>query len=231
MQIAAIIPARDEAGSIGAVVRGVRDVLDAHVVVVDNRSQDRTVAEATAAGAVVVAEPRPGYGYACRRGVTEVIPGADVIVFLDGDGTMSAADIPTLLSPIQAGDADLVVGRRPTSGLMPWHQRLGNAVIALLLRWLYGIHVAELGPFRAIRATSLTALHLPGSRYAWPAEMLARAALHGDRITEVEVGYHQRTAGRSKVGGTPRGSLEAGWDICSCLVLVRLGALGAKAGR
>ena len=223
--IAAVIPALDEEASIGGVVESVlREVRGATVFVVDNQSCDDTAARATDAGAVVIAQPRRGYGWACRAGCDAAArSGASVIVFLDGDGSMPAESIPALLAPIVAGKADVVCGARTgPRAPMPWHQRTGNRVIGLQLRLLYGVRLHELGPFRAVRASTLSALRLPGSRYAWPAQLLARAARHGARVVEVDVGYRERTGGRSKVGGTIKGSLLAAWDISRTLVTERL---------
>ena len=126
---------------------------------------------------------------------------------------MPAEDVPRLLDPIASGVADIVLGaRRVSARVMPWHQRLGNRVIATLLR-RHGLRVSELGPFRAVRALTLDAIALPGSRFAWHAEMLVRAAAAGARIAEVPVDYAPRAAGRSKVGGSLRGTLLASWDI------------------
>jgi hypothetical protein len=105
---------------------------------------------------------------------------------------------------------------------MPWHQRAGNRVIGTLLRLLHDVRLRELGPFRAVRMSTLAALDLPGSRYAWPAQLLARAARRGACIVEVEVGYRERTGGRSKVGGSLRGSMQAAWDISATLVAERI---------
>lgn len=224
--VAVVIPALDEVASIGGVVASVRTVLHASVaatvVVVDNGSRDATAVAAKDAGAVVVAQPRRGYGWACRAGC-DAASASDIVVFLDGDGSMPAESIPALLAPIIAGSADVVCGAR--IGLrapMPWHQRAGNRVIGALLRSLHGVRVRELGPFRAVRTTTLAALGLPGSRYEWPAQLLARAARRGARIVEVEVGYRERAAGRSKVGGSLRGSFQAAWDISSTLVAERV---------
>ena len=214
-----IIPARDEAGAVGSVVSRVSAELGAAILVVDNGSHDRTAAVAAAAGAVVVSEPRPGYGWACHAGARWACRlGCDVLVFLDADGSMAPEDIPLLLGPIATGHADLVIGaRRVSRDAMPLHQRLGNRAISVLLR-RHGVHISELGPFRAVRASTWTALEMSGSRFAWPAEMLARAAEAGARIAEVEVGYAARTAGRSKVGGSLSGTLRATWEIATVLV-------------
>jgi glycosyltransferase involved in cell wall biosynthesis len=221
-RVAVVIPALDEAATIAAVVTGIRSEIDATVIVVDNGSRDATAAQARAAGATVVSQPRRGYGWACRAGC-DAASGADVFVFLDGDGSMPASSIPALVAPVADGSADVVCGaRRLRDGAMPWHQRAGNRVIATLLRGLHGVRLRELGPFRAVRASTLEALQLPGSRYAWPAQLLARAARHGSRIVEVDVGYGERAGGRSKVGGTLKGSIQAAWDISRILVAERV---------
>jgi len=218
-----VIPARDEEGAIAAVVAGVR-ALGAGVVVVDNGSRDATAREAAAAGARVVHEPRRGYGHACRAGV-DAAPHADVMVFLDGDGSMPVEEIPRLLAPIREGRADVVCGSRVArgeAGSTPWHQAMGNRVALALLRWLYGVQLTDLGPYRAVRGSTLRTLDMPGSRFAWPAALLARGARRGARIVEVDVGYRRRAAGRSKVSGSVRGSLEAGAGIVATLLWQRV---------
>jgi len=221
MRVAAVIPALNEAGAIADVVSRVPRDLVARIIVVDNGSTDATAEHASAAGATVVRETRRGYGWACRAGSAEAAD-CDAVVYLDGDGSMAPEDIASLIQPIVDDVADVVCGRRPAfASLMPWHQRAGNRVIALLLR-MHGLRLAELGPFRAIRVTTLTALDLPGSRFSWPAQMLARAARHGARVTEVPVGYAQRAAGTSKVSGSVRGSLHAAWDISRVIVAERV---------
>ncbi len=224
MNTAVVIPARDEAGSLPRLLGEIaQEMAEAHVIVVDNGSHDATADVARAGGATVIAEARAGYGYACHAGVERALrDGADVVVFMDADGSMPVADIACLVAPIQADTADLVCGaRRVDRSLMPWHQRFGNRVIAAMLRILWGVRLRELGPFRAVRATSLAGLDLPGSRFAWPAQMLARASRADLRIAEIPVGYAARTAGHSKVGGSVKGSLRASWDISRTLVTER----------
>jgi glycosyltransferase involved in cell wall biosynthesis len=222
VRVAIIIPARDEAESIAGVIARVPPSLDARVIVVDNGSRDRTAEIAQTAGAEVVAQPLAGYGHACLAGV-RAATGVDAAVFIDGDGSMAPEEVPHLLSPIAAGTADIVCGaRRVDPRLMPWHQRAGNRLIGLLLRRLHGVHLQELGPYRAVRMTTLSSLDLQGSRYAWAAEMLARAAAQGARIFEVPVSYSERTGGRSKVGGSVGGSARAGREIIGALVRERV---------
>jgi glycosyltransferase involved in cell wall biosynthesis len=215
--VAVIIPTLDEAGSIAGVIARVPRRPGWRVIVADNGSVDGTAALAAEAGATVVEAAARGYGHACLAGV-RAAPGADVLVFLDGDGSMAPEEIPELVAPILDDRADVVCGVRPVdASLMPLHQRLGNRVIGLLLR-RHGVRLPELCPFRAIRGSTLRQLDLPGSRFAWPAQMLARAAQRKARITPVAVSYRDRTAGRSKVGGSLRGSLAASWDIARTLV-------------
>ncbi|MDB5113357.1 MAG: Dolichol phosphate mannosyltransferase or dolichol phosphate beta glucosyltrandferase [Chloroflexi bacterium] len=219
-----IIPALDEAGAIAGVVRGVPAGLHADVLVVDNGSRDGTADAAAAAGARVVREPRRGYGRACHTGV-DASPDATVVVFIDGDGSMPPEEIGALVAPIVEGRADLVCGSRTArreAGSMPAHQALGNRLALLLLRRLYGVRLTDLGPYRAVRGELLRELGMRPSRFAWPAEMLARAARRRARIVEVEVGYRRRRAGASKVGGSLRGSLGAGLGIVGALLWRRV---------
>jgi glycosyltransferase involved in cell wall biosynthesis len=219
-----LIPALDEEGAIAQVVRRVPAELGADVLVVDNGSRDATARVAAAAGARVVHQPRRGYGHACHAGVT-ASPEAGVVVFIDGDGSMPPEEIAALIAPITVGRADLVCGSRTArreAGSMPVHQALGNRLALVLLRRLYGVRLTDLGPYRAVRGELLRSLGMRPSRFAWPAEMLARAARRRARIVEVEVGYRRRVAGTSKVGGSLRGSLGAGMGIVGALLWQRV---------
>ena len=210
--VALVIPALDEEAALGAVVRAVPPGLVDEVVVVDNGSTDRTAEVARAAGARVVVEPRRGYGAACWAGVQAVAPGTGVVAFLDGDGSQDPGEIGRLLTPLAAGRADFVLGaRRLAAGDHPWHAVLGTRAVALVLRWRFGVRLTDVGPFRAIRREALLALGLRDRGYGWPVEMVARAARAGLRIAEVPVTQRRRLGGRSKVAGTVRGSLRAGW--------------------
>ena len=227
----AIIPALDEEGSLPAVIAAARAaaVLPGggrlrHVVVVDNGSTDRTAEVARAAGAVVVGEPRRGYGAACLAGIAWLGALAEppsVVVFLDGDGADDAGDLAALCGPITDGAADLVVGSRTLGGadrgaLTP-QQRAGNAVAVLCIGLLYRHRYSDLGPLRAVRFSSLTALGMVDRGYGWTVEMQVKALRRGLRVVEVPVRYHLRTAGRSKVSGTLRGTLGAGWKILATI--------------
>jgi len=187
------------------------------VIVVDNGSTDGTGEIARKAGARVVREERRGYGYACRAGVLAARD-ADVIVLLDGDAADDPDDLPRLLEPLLDGEADLVVGSRSLGawepGSMTPQQVFGNRLAAWLIWKIYGVRVSDLGPFRAIRRSDLLALDMREMSYGWSVEMIVKSVRAGYRYREVPVKYHRRI-GVSKVGGTLRGSLKAGWCIIS----------------
>ena len=216
LKIVVIIPALNEEAAIPFVVRSVPQNQVSRVIVVDNGSTDGTAAAARAAGAEVVVQRRRGYGSACWAGVAAA-PDADVLVFLDGDGSFNGADTRQVVAPILDGRADLVLGSRELGGVapnaMPPHQRWGNRLVAALLRWLYDIHVTDVGPFRAIRRTTLEALDMRELTYGWPTEMVVKAARHQARIIEVPTKYATRMGGTSKVGGTVRGSILAAYHM------------------
>jgi glycosyltransferase involved in cell wall biosynthesis len=218
LKAAIIIPARNEEiplpGVIAEIPPGVADTL----IVVDNGSTDRTAEVAQQAGAVVIRESRAGYGYACAAGILAADKqGAEVMVFLDGDGSFDPAQVSDLVAPIKAGEADLVLGSRPAGGMepgaMPAHARFGNWLVARLMRLLYGLCVTDLGPYRAIRSGLLAQLDMQEMTYGWPTEMMVKAAQQGARVVEVPVRYRVRRGGRSKVSGTVRGTLLATYAI------------------
>ncbi len=220
MRVTAVIPALDEEGAIGDTVARLDRRLLHEVLVVDNGSRDRTGERAAAAGARVVVEPRRGYGRACLAGV-QAAGGADVLVFLDGDGSDVPEDLPRVLAPIRRGEADLVLGSRALgrreAGSLAAHQLWGNRLVLALLRLLYGVRLTDFGPFRAIRAEALARPGMAHPTYGWPIEMVVKAARRGLRIVEVPVDYRRRV-GTSKVAGTLRGSLLAGYHLVATVL-------------
>ena len=216
MLTAVIIPALNEAGAIGAVIS---DALDRNVnwiIVADNGSTDETAETARRAGALVVSEPRRGYGYACAAGTARAIElGVQVLVYIDGDYSSVPAEMARLLEPLNKNQADLVLGSRVlgsiSEGAMPPHQQLGNHLSSWLISALYGVKFTDLGPYRAIRASLLQELGMREMTFGWPTEMMVKAAKKGARIKEVPVSWKRRRAGQSKVGGNLRGSLLAAY--------------------
>jgi glycosyltransferase involved in cell wall biosynthesis len=215
-RVAVIIPALNEAGNIERLVQEVAAVAPVDIIVVDNGSTDETGPAARRAGANVIHEPRRGYGYACAAGVAAA-NGAEFLVFLDGDFSFLPQELPRLLIPLLADQADLVLGSRMRGeivpGAMPPHQHFGNWLVAHLMRRLYHLPLTDLSPYRAIRTAWLAQLAMREMTYGWPTEMMVKAARQGARLVEVPVSYHPRRAGRSKVSGTVRGTLLATWYI------------------
>jgi glycosyltransferase involved in cell wall biosynthesis len=226
MRIAVIIPALDEERSLPKVLADVPRALVDEVVVVDNGSRDRTAEVARENGATVVHEPREGYGQACLTGIAYLEGNPpDVVVFVDADYSDRPAEMTELVRPILEDRADFVVGsrvlgRRERGALAP-HARWGNWLATRLIRALYGSRFTDLGPFRAIRFPTLLALDMQDRDYGWTAEMQARAARAGVRALEVPVSCHRRI-GRSKISGTVRGTVLAGYKILSTIVRLRL---------
>jgi glycosyltransferase involved in cell wall biosynthesis len=216
MRVSLIIPVLNEAGSIGALLAEIPPEAADEVLVVDNGSTDDTAAIARGAGVRVVSEPRRGYGYACAAGAA--VASGEALVFMDGDGSFLPEQISLLVAAV-AGGADLALGTRMRGGMvagaMPPHQLYGNRLVARLVRRLYGIPLTDLGPFRAVRRTLLSQLHMREHTYGWPIEMIVKAARRGATIIELPVGYRPRFAGQSKVGGTLRGTILATYRILS----------------
>ncbi len=217
MNITVIIPALNEEEAIGTVVREVSRDLAREIIVVDNGSTDRTAVVAEAAGARVVREPLRGYGAACMAGAMAAHD-ADILVFLDGDRSDDPREMSVILAPLLDGRADLVIGSRTAGfterGALTSQQRFGNRLVTWAVRLLYGVALTDIGPFRAIRASEFWKLGMEHKTYGWPVEMVVKAAKQGYRVVNVPVTCRRRI-GVSKVAGTMKGSILAGYHLLS----------------
>jgi glycosyltransferase involved in cell wall biosynthesis len=208
-----ILPALDEAAAIPSVVAGLP--AGYRPIVVDNGSSDGTADVARRAGAEVVVESRRGFGAACWAGLH--VATADVVCFMDCDGSFDGADLIRVAEPVAAGRADLVLGARiATNNAWPLHARLANRLLAAELRRRTHVRLRDLGPMRAARRVELLALGLVDRRFGWPLEMVLRASAQGWRLEEVDVAYVPRV-GRSKVTGTISGTARAARDMARLL--------------
>jgi len=217
--IAVVIPCLNEELPIASVVREVLAQGVDDVVVVDNGSTDATAARARAAGAHVVVEHQRGYGRACAAGLRAIRPDADIVCFLDGDGSDVPAFMASVVGPVARGEADFVMGSRlrgrREAGSMTPQQIVAGWLAGILLKLAYGVRFTDMSPFRALRADRLKQLDMRETTYGWNLEMQMRAAAAGLRILEVPVDHRRRRGGESKVSGNLVASLSAAWKIAT----------------
>ncbi|MEM9174265.1 MAG: glycosyltransferase [Myxococcota bacterium] len=210
--VALIVPARNEAASIPGWLPRVPSFVD-QIVVVDNASTDETAAVARAGGAEVVHAPQPAYGAACAAGLAHVLRGpAELVVFMDADGSDDPTEMARLLEPIVADAASLVIGHRIDRGGMTRAQRLGTRVVCQLLALGFRQRVSDLGPFRAASRALLERLPLRDRGFGWTAEMQAQAMRLGATVAEVPVSWRPGQ-GPSEISGRWQGVLRAGRDL------------------
>jgi len=220
---AVIIPALNEAANLTILLPQLSAMKVGQILVCDNGSTDNTKEIVQDAGAQWVFEPRRGYGAACYAGMTKLMDSIDMVAFLDADLSDDEQRLPDLVEPIANGAADFVVSARVPRlrqpGSMTFPQLVANALFPAFLRLGWGFRYTDLGPFRAIRRSSLEQIGMKDRAYGWTIEMQIRAVELGLRIREVPVAYTRR-GGRSKISGTVRGTvLAAYWITRTCLGL------------
>ena len=214
-----IIPACNEEQSIAKVINDIPSHICRNIIVANNNSTDLTKEVAQKAGAIVVDEPRPGYGQACYTAMNYIASMStlpDVIVFLDGDYSDYPEHAVELVNPILEEGCDLVIGSRVKgnmqTGSMTIPQVFGNWLATNMIKLIYNYNFSDLGPFRAIKYESLIALDMQDRDYGWTVEMQVKAAKQKMRCTEIPVNYRQRI-GKSKISGTIKGTFLAGHKI------------------
>ena len=222
-EIVVIIPAFNEADSIARVLADIPKNLVAEVVVVNNNSADATSENARNAGATVLDEPRRGYGFACLKGIDYLQSKSakpDIVVFMDADYADYPEEMVDLIKPIVEQNCDLVIGSRSLGKkdrqAMSPHQVFGNWLSTTLIKLLYRVKFTDLGPFRAIKFDKLIGLDMQDKNYGWTAEMQLKAIKRGLIISEVPVSYRARI-GKSKISGTFKGSMMAGYRILTTI--------------
>ncbi len=217
--ICVIIPAFNEENGVGQVIAEIPKEIVHEIIVVNNASTDNTEHIAQKAGATVLREPIPGYGRACLRGIdyltkSKIHP--DIVIFLDADHSDYPEEIPQLINPILIKNVDLVVGSRALGnkekGSMTAQQIFGNWLATRLLKLFYKVKFTDLGPFRAIKFSSLVELDMQDKTYGWTVEMQLKAAKKKMKCMEVPVRYRKRI-GFSKISGTVKGTVMAGYKI------------------
>ena len=221
--IVVIIPAYNEENSIAKVIHDIPPGLVQEVIVVNNNSNDATDLNARNAGATVLHEERPGYGFACLKGITYLKESGclvDIVIFIDADYSDHPEEMPLLVKPIAEDKMDMVIGSRALGkkekGSMTLQQVFGNWLATGLLKIIYHIHYTDLGPFRAIRYNKLLEINMQDTTYGWTVEMQLKAAKLKMNICEVPVNYRKRI-GFSKISGTLKGTVLAGYKIITTI--------------
>lgn len=217
-----IIPAYNEENSIAKVISDIPKGLVNEVIVVNNNSNDDTDINARNAGATVLHEKRPGYGFACLKGIEYIKqskPSPYIVVFIDADYSDHPEEMPLLVEPILNG-MDMVIGSRALGkrekGSMTVQQVFGNWLATGLLKILYDMSYTDLGPFRAIRYDKLLEINMQDTTYGWTVEMQLKAAKLKMKVIEVPVNYRKRI-GFSKISGTVKGTVLAGYKIITTI--------------
>jgi len=215
-KIVVIIPAYNEEESLPKVLSDIPDFVD-EIIVANNGSNDNTVEVAQKAGATAVNESERGYGAACLKAIQSIKENNfSIAVFIDGDYSDFPEEMNQVVLPIIKDDFDLVIGSRMIGkrekGAMLPQAIFGNWLASFLIKLFWNYKFTDLGPFRAIKYSSLLKLNMKDRNFGWTVEMQIKAAKQKLKTTEVPVSYRKRI-GKSKVTGTIKGSAKASIKI------------------
>ncbi len=224
MKVDVIIPALNEEEAIVKVINDIPKLLVRDIIVVDNGSKDATAARAREAGATVLRQPERGYGNACLMGLEYISAKTDkpdIVGFIDGDYSDYPEELTELVAGIVEDGYDMVLGSRVLGereqGSLTPQQRFGNWLSTKMIAVLFGVKYTDLGPFRVIRYNKLKALQMIDRNYGWTVEMQVKAAKMGLKTHEIPVRYRRRI-GQSKVSGTIKGTIGAGYKIITTIL-------------
>lgn len=222
--VVVIIPAFNEENAVGKVIDDIPKNKVDEIIVVNNNSSDRTSEVARDKGVTVLEEPRQGYGRACLKGmdyVAKLDEKPEIVVFLDADYSDYPQQMVEMIQPIKSDKTDFVVGSRSLGNRekksMTVPQVFGNWLATNMMKLIYNVNYTDLGPFRAIRYSSLVQLDMQDKTYGWTVEMQAKSARHKLRYMEIPVDYRKRI-GKSKISGTIKGTVLAGYKIITTIL-------------
>ncbi len=213
-KIAVVMPAFNEATTIGEVICSLPDYIDT-IIVGDNGSTDDTASIARSQGATVINAPQRGYGSACLAALSHLQDNPpDIVSFIDADGSDNPEHFTTLITPLIENNSDICISSRVRGkvepGALTFTQRLGNRLVTGLINLKWKQQFTDIGPLRAITWKALTALEMEDTDYGWTVEMQVKALQHEYRIEEIPVSYRRRQGGKSKISGSIKTSLQAG---------------------
>ena len=238
VKVLALIPARNEAGSLPAVIAGLRaDHPALDILVVDDASEDETSSIASTAGVECLRLcERLGVGNVIRVGLRWALRrGYDIVVRVDGDGQHPSAEIDALVAPLLEGRADAVVGSRfgGRAGYQtpPGLRRAGQRLLSAWVSAATGVRITDAtSGFWAFGTRAIMLLaeeHPPG--YPEP-ELLLLLARSGIRVAEVPVRMNQRLAGRTSLSAGRLGLACAVTALALIVTPWRQGAKGIDGG-
>ncbi|MAX26041.1 MAG: UDP-glucose--dolichyl-phosphate glucosyltransferase [Phycisphaeraceae bacterium] len=214
-----IIPAYNEQQNIVALATAIPKDLFRHIILIDNNSTDNTPDLARQQGFMVLHECQRGYGAACLKGISWLklqSPPPEMVAFCDADLSDDPAQLAKLAKPIARGEAVMVIGSRSKlaqPGSLTFTQRFGNKLACGLIWATTGKRFTDLGPLRIIDWPTLLKLDMKDTTWGWTVEMQYKAASHRLQCIDIDVPYRRRHAGKSKISGSIKGSIKAGYKI------------------